>query len=114
MLMVRINHTSGKGSARFVQPVRARAVLRWTDAEQTLLDDAIAKGLDLDEAHALFPYRTRDSVKDRYYRSREPQDRDDPASLSDARRQKDAAEGSARLLEAMRAAGLVPEQKKAG
>jgi len=74
--------------------------------------DTLEEGLD--EAHALFPYRTRDSVKDRYYRSREPQDRDDPASLADARRQKDAAEGSARLLEAMRAAGFVPEQKKAG
>jgi hypothetical protein len=52
-------------------------------------------------------------VKDRYYREREPQDRDEPAALCDAKRQKDAREGSARLLNALRAAGFVVDTGKA-
>lgn len=106
---------SGKGSARFVKPVRVRAVARWTEAEKLIVSQAVDDDLDLDETHALLPYRSRDSVKDVYYRMREPQDRDDPASLSDARRQKDAIEGSAKLYQAIVAAGLfVPlEIKKA-
>jgi hypothetical protein len=67
----------------------------------------------LDQTHALLAYRSRDSVKDRYYRAREPQDRDEPAAISDARRQKDAREGSAKLLEALRAAGYVVDTGKA-
>src|SRR5690348_4866985 len=103
MFMGRVH---GKASARFVKPVRARAVLCWTPEEKEIVQQAIDDDLDLDETHALLPYRTRDSVKDMYYRFREPQDRDDPASLSDARRQKDAIEGSAKLYDALVKAGL--------
>jgi hypothetical protein len=112
MFMARITKTEGVGSAQFVAPVRARAVARWTPDEQRIIDQAIRDGLDLDQTHRLIPYRSRDSVKDRYYRSREPQDRDAPAAITDARRQKDAEQGSARLLEAIeRALGICAVRK---
>jgi hypothetical protein len=97
-------------------PRKKRVVARWTDAELRKIDTAVYDGLDLDETWALFPHRSRHSVKDRYYKAREPQDRDDPASLADARRQKDAIEGSAKLKDAIVRAGLYvpPEMKKAG
>jgi hypothetical protein len=52
-------------------------------------------------------------VKDQYYHHRDPQDRDEPAAISDARRQKDAREGSSRLLEALKAAGFAVDTGKA-
>jgi hypothetical protein len=106
MHMEKISRSSGTATAQF-KVVRARAVLRWTEVEQLRLDRAIGQGLDLDQTWKLFPNRTRDSVKDRYYRSREPQDRDEPAALCDARRQKDARNGSAKLLQALRDAGFI-------
>jgi hypothetical protein len=104
--MARITQTHGAATAHFVAPVRVRAVARWQPHEIEAVRQAIADGLDLDETHKLLPHRSRDSVKDRYYREREPQDRDEPAALCDARRQKDATEGSAKLLQAIIDAGL--------
>lgn len=83
-----------------------RYVARWQKHEIDIVVSAVMNGLDLGQTHALLPYRTMHSVKDQYYRVREPQDRDEPAALSDAHRQKDAREGSARLLQAMIDAGL--------
>jgi hypothetical protein len=113
MHMGRVTKTHGTATAHFVSPMRARAVARWTAQEIQVVRSAIAMGMDLDQTHALIPYRSRDSVKDRYYREREPQDRDEPAALCDAKRQKDAREGSARLLNALRAAGFVVDTGKA-
>jgi hypothetical protein len=122
--MGRITGTSGKSTAQFVTPVRARAVARWQPHELEVIRQAVEDGLDLDQTHALLPYRSYHSVKDRYYRSRgwapTPDGEEDEGkvsqSLYEARRQKDAREGSARLYQALIDAGLwVPlEQKKAG
>lgn len=106
-MMAGVASSSGRGSGRFVQPQRARAVARWQPNEVQIVRSAIAMGYDLDETAALLPHRSRDSVKDRYYRERDPQDRDEPAAICDARRQKDASEGSARLLQALKDAGFV-------
>lgn len=111
--MARITKTHGAATAQFVTPVRARAVARWQPHEIEAVRQAIADGLDLDETHKLFPHRSRDSVKDRYYREREPQDRDESAALCDARRQKDARDGSSKLLAALIAAGFVVNTGKA-
>jgi hypothetical protein len=92
-----------------------RAVARWTPGEIQIVRSAISMGYDLDETHALLSYRSRDSVKDRYYRERGPHDSElaEPAALSDAKRQKDAREGSSKLLDALRAAGFVVNTGKA-
>lgn len=100
-----------KATAKFTQPVRIAA--RWEASEMAIVETAVKAGLNLHETTRLLPYRNWDSVKDRYYQFREPQDRDEPAALSDARRQKDAREGSARLLDALRAAGFVVDTGKA-
>lgn len=73
--------------------------------------EAVAANLSLDETHTLLPHRTRDAVKDQYYRARQPQDRDDPPCVSDIRRQKDAREGSFKLLQALIDAGFAQMQK---
>jgi hypothetical protein len=104
--------THGKGSARFVTPIRARAVLRWTPDELAIVERSITIGLTLDQTHALIPYRSRDSVKDQFYKLRplelrEKLPRDKTDIMDDIHRQKDAVTGSARLLEALRAAGFV-------
>lgn len=110
--MVRITKVEGKGGAKFVQPVRARAVLRWSESELQILIDAIERELDLHTAAKLLPHRSFNSVKDKFYRLRgwSPDDYADeldvPPSLSDARRQKDAREGSEKLYEAIVKAGL--------
>jgi hypothetical protein len=117
--MGRIASTQGAATAHFVTPVRVRAVARWTPNEIQIVCSAIAMGRDLDETHAMLPHRSRDSVKDQFYKAREAQLRgtadeyDEPQALWDARRQKDAREGSARLLDALRAAGYVVDTGKA-
>jgi hypothetical protein len=73
--------------------------LRWTPDELLAVRNAVRAGCTLDQVHALMPYRTRHSVKDQFYRAKEPQEREEPGSISDARRRKDAATGSAMLLE---------------
>lgn len=113
---------SGKASARFVKPITARAVLRWTHDEIAIVERSITLGLSLDQTHALLPYRSRDSVRDRYYRLRplelrEKLPREQTGAMDDIHRQKDAIRGSAMLLEALRAAGFIPcpvAMKKAG
>lgn len=113
MFMGEVRKTSGRGSARFVKPVRVTA--RWTSNEIQIVRSAIALGYDLDRTAAELPHRSRDSVKDRYYREREPK-HDTPHALIDARRQKDASEGSDALRDAMfRAAGFIvnPTPRKA-
>lgn len=101
-----ITHTSGKGSARFVKAIKVRAVLKWTPDELAIVERSITLGLDLDQTHALLPYRTRDSVRDQYYKLRplelrEVLPREKPDIIDDIDRQKDAREGSARLKEAI-------------
>jgi hypothetical protein len=107
-----IEGTSGKGSARFVKPLRARASLRWTPEEQAIIDGAVADLLNLEETCELLPHRSRDSVKARYYQAREGSEepptncrqRNKALWLEDftaARFQKDAIAGSAMLLEAI-------------
>ena len=81
---------------------RAKAAIniRWTADELRTVESGVKAGLTLAEVHALFPYRTRDSVKDQYYRCRDPH-HEPPASITDARRRKDAIAGSEALLEAI-------------
>jgi hypothetical protein len=100
-----ISKTGGKGSGRFVEPIRV--VCRWTASEVQKIRDSIENGYDLDETAAQFPNRSWHSVKDQYYKARAEHvegtadEFDEPAALSDARRQKDAIEGSAKLKEAI-------------
>ena len=102
-----------------------RVVAKWTDAEVQKLRTAIDDRLNLQETQALFPDRSADSVKDKYYRARagieEPpincrqrHKRIDPADFNDLRFQKDAREGSAKLLQALIDVGFVQPMKKAG
>jgi hypothetical protein len=121
--MARITKTHGAATAHFVAPVRVRAVARWQPHEIEALNAAIARGVDYHEAAKLFPYRSFGSVKDKFYRAcgwrpgeSDREDCDLPASLYDARYQKDAIEGSAKLYQALIDAGLwVPlELRKAG
>lgn len=92
-----------RATAHFVQPIRV--VARWQPSEIEIVRDAVARGLDLAQTHALLSYRSWHSVKDIYYRER-PRCHEEPVALTDARRQKDAREGSERLLNALRAAGF--------
>jgi hypothetical protein len=102
-----------------------RIHIKWSDAEVQKLRTAIDDRLNLHETQALFPDRSADSVKDKYYRARagmeEPpvncrqkHKRINPSDFSELRFQKDAREGSAKLLQALIDAGLVPELKRAG
>jgi hypothetical protein len=104
--------SGGKASARFAKPIRVRAVLRWTVDELAIVKNAIDQKLSLDQTHALLPHRTRDGVKDQYYRarpleSREVIPRERPAAVEEASHKNDCIRGSAALLEALMNAGLV-------
>jgi len=102
-----------------------RVHLKWTDAEVQKLRTAIDDRLNLSETQALFPDRSADSVRDKYYRARtgieEPPDncrqrnkRLNPADFNEYHFQKDAREGSAKLLQALIDAGFVQPMKRAG
>jgi hypothetical protein len=102
-----------------------RVTVKWTDAEIAKVADAVESLLNLEETCALFPHRSRGSVKDKYYRAREGMDeppvncrqkhkRLDPSDFNEIRFQKDAREGSAKLLQALIDAGFVQPMKKAG
>jgi hypothetical protein len=118
-----ITSTSGKGSGKFVKPVRA--VAKWKPMDVEKLQKAIDDGLNLDETCALFPERSRASVRGKYYPAREGVEeppincrqrnkRIDPADYCEYRFEKDAREGSAKLLQALIDAGFVQPMKKAG
>jgi hypothetical protein len=114
MLMGRIEGTNGKATARFVQPMRAKAWRQWTPDEVAIVERSITLGLTLDQTHALLPYRTRDSVKVRFYelrplelREKLPREKTDIMDEIDV--QKDAVQGSAKLLEAL--LGMTRERK---
>lgn len=100
------------GKANYLLGKRRRAAInrRWMPEELAVVHAAVAAGNTLDELHRMLSHRSRDSVKDQFYRAKQPQDRDEPASLSDARRQKDAKEGCDKLLRALINAGFVPAQ----
>jgi hypothetical protein len=100
----------GKGTYQARKRLRQAFNRRWCAEEDAVVSAAVADGHTLPEVQAMLPHRSADSVKDRFYRAKQPQDRDEPASLNDARRQKDAREGSEKLLQALIRAGFVSAQ----
>jgi hypothetical protein len=118
-----------KGSARFGLQGRSpsRIVAKWSPDEVEKLRKAVLDLLNLDETCELFPARSYHAVKCKYYPIRAEYDvipincrqrnkRLDPSGFNEMRFQKDAREGSAKLLQALIDAGLYvpPEMKKAG
>lgn len=88
-------------SYQLTERARQATNRRWLPEERRVVEEGISAGYEIDEIHGLLPHRTRKAVMLIMYEIKGPQDRDEPASLCDARREKDAAEGSAALLEAM-------------
>lgn len=126
----------GKGSAKFVQPVRVSltpdAAKRlahsmhgtpvWEEWELLLISKCVTDKLNLAETFKLLPHRSFHSLKHVYYHFRRVHDvvpincRQKEKRLSDEEfdARKDAIKGSAKLLQALIDAGLVPQLKKAG